>query len=325
LSGDRLGNPQHHPAIEHDSKGPQDAGDDLPLDLAEGNEIETGGELVAREELHELAAFFLGGFVEVGRAVKMDEDEPAAALQHPVGRNRGIEAAGDERDDSSARADRKSAGAGDLIEAEEGRARQDLDRHRQLGVFQVHAGAALRLDRRAEPAIDLRRREREILIRSARVDAERGELPAVQSVENATFQLADLRRHPLDEGKVGDAEDALDAPDDLLPRRFRAEGKENPPLQRLRLGERKAADRRDQVSLQQVDEVSAVAFLQSDFVIANQDGGHAVKITQALEKTHRLSSTAGWVYLSGPMLSSLCPESQIADFRSQICDLRFAI
>src|SRR5581483_4117047 len=103
------------------------------------------------------ATFFLRSAVEVRRAVKVDENQAAAALHHAVRGHRRVEAAGDEGHDAAARADRQAAGAWNLLEAEEGAFRQNLDIDRHLGIFEIDARAGLLLDRRAENPVDLRR------------------------------------------------------------------------------------------------------------------------------------------------------------------------
>src|SRR4051812_31440914 len=143
---------------------------------------------MARQEADQLAALFLRRPIEIGRAMKMDEDEAAATLHHAVRGDGRIEAAGDERYDASAGADRQAFDAGDLFETEESRVRQDLDVDRELGVLEIDADAGLLFHRRAERPVDLRRGERKCFVRAARIDAERREVPPVDAIENALAQ-----------------------------------------------------------------------------------------------------------------------------------------
>src|ERR1051325_6281071 len=281
LPRDRLRDAQHHPAVEHDPQRSQNGGDDRSLDLAERHEVEPRLELMPRQQAHQLAAFFLGRAIEIRRAVKMDESKTAAALHHAVGRDRRVESAGYETDDTPGRADRQAAEAGDLLEAEECAFRQDLDIDRHLGVFQIHARAGPCFHGGPEDPVDLRRSQRKALVRPARLDAKRRETPPVDAAENTLAQRVDVGRDALDEREVRDAEDSADAARDLFAPGIVAEREQDARLQRLRFLDSEAAQRRYEVALQKVDEVRPVAFLQRDLVIADQDGMHAVKIADS--------------------------------------------
>ena len=53
---ERLGDPQHHPTIEHDAMAARHARHDLALDLAERHHPEIGAQLIAREVRDQIAA-----------------------------------------------------------------------------------------------------------------------------------------------------------------------------------------------------------------------------------------------------------------------------
>ena len=57
----------------------------------------------------------------------MNEDEPAASLHHAISRDRGVDAAGNQRHEPAAGADGQAAGAGDFVKTEECVARKYFD------------------------------------------------------------------------------------------------------------------------------------------------------------------------------------------------------
>src|SRR5262249_1048943 len=141
LARDGFGDAQHHAPVQYDAKRSRHGGDDLALDLAKRNQVQTRLKLMTGEWRYKLPHFVLRSFVLIGRAVKVNEDDPAATLHHAIGGDWRVKSAGDQRYHPSAATYGKTARAGNLVETEKCVLGKDFDKDCKLRIRQIHAGA----------------------------------------------------------------------------------------------------------------------------------------------------------------------------------------
>ena len=102
----------------------------------------------------------------------MHEVDVQPALHHAMRRDRRIDTAREQRQAASRYPDRQTAGAGNFSRRNVGALGKDLDRNRQLGIFEVDFETEFIGDRAADLPIDLHRIEREALVVAPGADAE---------------------------------------------------------------------------------------------------------------------------------------------------------
>ena len=142
--------------------------------------------------------------------MEVDKGHIAAALHHPVRGDRRVESARQQGDDPARGSGRQAPKCASLVEVIERLVCQQLDMDDQLGGAQVHLPAARLLDPPADLALDLRRGEREPLVRAACQHPEAAALPVAEVADDGRGDRLDLERRPLRVGVVGDPEGAPD-------------------------------------------------------------------------------------------------------------------
>ena len=211
----------------------------------------------------------------------MDEDETAAALHHPVRRHRGIDAAGDERHQPPAGAHRKAAGTRHLVQAHECARRQDLHRHRQLRLGEVHSRARPGLHQCTQLPVDVVGGERKAFVHAPGLHPEGVEGLILQGFQNVCRQGRHVGVGALHRGEIGDAEHPAEPVGHFLRRHVVVEVQQQSRRGVADLLESQSPEGRAQVSFEVLDEVGAVAFLEGDLVVSNQGRAHGGKIADS--------------------------------------------
>jgi len=132
--GNSGGDPKHEAAIDDHAQGTRDGQSHLPLDLADGHELQPAAQLEPRQEGGQFSRLVLRGARQEGVAVEVHEGGRAAAPHHPPCCHRRVDAARQEGHHAPARAGRQAARAGLLAEMIEGLAGHDLDADGESGV-----------------------------------------------------------------------------------------------------------------------------------------------------------------------------------------------
>ena len=129
----RTRRPHHQPPLRQHLQPPRAGRRQLPLRLAERDDEEAGAALEAVEP-RDLGVRLVDRLRPRERtAAEVHEVAAEAALHHPVGRDRGVDAAGEQDYRAAARPDRESAAPGELLGIGEDLVLVDLEIDLEVG------------------------------------------------------------------------------------------------------------------------------------------------------------------------------------------------
>src|SRR5439155_18450876 len=114
---------------------------------------------------------------------EVNEVTAKPALQHPVGRDRRVDAAGEEHERPPARPDRQAGAAAQLLGEDEDLVPVDLDEDLEVRRVEVDSESELVLDGSTRERRQLVRAHREALVPAARADREGAARPAAQELD----------------------------------------------------------------------------------------------------------------------------------------------
>src|SRR3990167_7630286 len=146
-------------------------------------------------------------------------------------------------------------------------------------MLQIHPGARFLFDSRPDFPVDFRRGEVEVFVSSLGFDSKRGKLSSVEEFEDTVSDKFEIGVDPLDEGEVGHAKNSPQTLADLPEVRRFSEADKETAGEAFDLFRAESSHRGGKVSLEHLDEVGAIAFLQSHLVVTHQDRLHGGKIT----------------------------------------------
>ena len=256
---ERRGHRQHHPA----------------LDLAESHHVEPRLELAAGQQGRDLRHLVLGRAGQDGVAVEVDESDAAAALDHPPRRHRRVDAPRQQARDPAARPAGQAPGPRLLPQAAERPVGQHLHPHRQGRPVEVDPPPLGRLDAAPQVPLDLRRRQGKPLVGAPGRHPEAVRLDPVELGEHGVrdgVEVAGGGDRPQEVGDAGHAGEPLAHLGPVAVRRVLQleaahQGAHPDPVD--------PGHRGPDVGEEPLDEPRAVASLEGDLLIVDDDRGHA--------------------------------------------------
>ena len=269
-----LGNPQHQPPVDHHPQVAGHAEGDLPLQLAEGHQVQPRAQLVLREHLGQQARLVLRGARQERLAVEVHQRGLAPAPHHAPGRHGRIDAAREQRHHASARAGGQAARARLLVDVAEHLAGDDLDRHHQLGALEVYRPPPRPVDAGAQLAGQHGRGRLELFVGAPHAHAKAGHVARRQRLDDGCGHALDVARHPPGHREVGEAKQAPQAGARLGGGGVGRQHDFQPPHGHANLAHAQPCQRRVHVAHEALDEPRPVPALEGQLLIVREDGSH---------------------------------------------------